>query len=98
MAATSQDKTPSKSAIKQLRNEDSTFLQFKMVDGVHPVLRLARLSTNMANLRPASQMAKVDHGPTRFTTSQVSLKLGTQSSYSSETSVIAVSAVAFVNN
>ena len=40
---------------------------------MHPVLRLARLLTNMANLRPASQMAKVDHGPIRFTTSQVSL-------------------------
>ena len=71
MAATRQDETPSKNAIEQLRNEDSTFLQFKMVDGVHPVLRLARPSTNMANRRLASQMVKVDHGLIKFTTSQV---------------------------
>ena len=72
MAATKQDETLSKNAIEQLRNEDSAFLRFKMVDGVHPVLQLARLSTNMENRRPASQMVKVDHGPIRFTTSQVS--------------------------
>ena len=73
MAATRQDETPSKSAIEQLRNEDSRFLQFKMVDGVHPVLRLARRLTNMANRRHVSQMVKVDHGPIRFITLQVSL-------------------------
>ena len=77
MVPTRQDETPSKSVIKQLRNEDSTFLQFNMVDGVHPVLRQLRLSTNMANRRPASQMAKVDHGPIRFTTSQVGYSLET---------------------
>ena len=81
MAATRQDGTPSKSAMKQLRNEDSTFLQFKMVDGVHPVLRLVRLSTNMANRRLVSQMAKVDHGQIRSTTSEVSSTLVLQSSY-----------------
>ena len=71
MAGTRRDSTPSKNAIEQLRNEGSTFLQFKMVDGVHPVLRLPRPSTNMANRRPASQMGKVDRGLIRFTTSQV---------------------------
>ncbi len=62
MAVTGQDKTLSQNAIEQLRNEDSTFSQFKMVDGVQPVLLLPRHSTNMENRLLASRMVKADKG------------------------------------
>ena len=63
--------TLSENAIKQLRDEDFMSLQFKMVDGVHPVHRLLRPSTNMANHLLAGGMVKVGHGPIKFITSQV---------------------------
>lgn len=72
MVVTSQDATLSKNAIEQLRNEDSIFSQFKMVDGVQAVLLLTRHSTNMANRLLASRMVKAGHGLIKFITSMVS--------------------------
>ena len=71
MEITGQDTTLSRNATKRLKNEDSKFSQFKMVDGVQPVHRLSRPSTNMANRLLVSRMVRVDHGPIRFITSPV---------------------------
>ena len=71
MAATGQEATLSKNVTKRLRNEDSTFLPFKMADGVQQVQMLSAPSANMANRLRASRMVRVDHGPIRFITSQV---------------------------
>ena len=71
MAATAQGKTPSKNVIMQPRNEDSTSLLFRMVDGVPPVLQLQRPSTNTENRRPANWMVKVDLEPIKCTSLKV---------------------------
>lgn len=71
MVTTRQETTPSQNAIVQLRNVDSTFLLFEMVDGVRPMVLLPTRSTHMADRRVANQMAKVDHWLIKSITSLV---------------------------
>lgn len=71
MVTTRQETTPSQNAIVQLRNVDSTFLLFEIVDGVRPMLLLPTRSTHMADRRVVNQMAKVDHWPIKSITSLV---------------------------
>ena len=68
-----QDKTPSKNVTKQQRKEISVCLQFSMEDGVHPVPQHTKPLTRTVGLQPVAQMAKEEDGPTKYTTSQVSL-------------------------
>ena len=70
-----QGKMQSKNATKQQKHEISASLQFKMEDGAHPVLQRIRPLTNTEDLQPVGLKARADHGPIRYTISQVSVKM-----------------------
>ena len=62
-----------KNATKQQKHEISASLQFRMEDGAHPVLQRTRPLTNTEDLQPVGLKARADHGPIRYTISQVSV-------------------------
>ena len=67
------ERTPLQSAPWLQYEKDTRCLQFKMEDGAHPVLQRIRPLTNMEDLQPVGLKAKADHGPIRYTISQVSV-------------------------
>ena len=66
-------RTPLQSALWLPCEKDTRCLHFKMVDGTHPVLQRTRPLTNTEDLQPVGLKARADHGPIRYTISQVSV-------------------------
>ena len=72
MVLTEHVRMPKLSALQRRGEEASTCSHFNMADGVQPVLRQKRHSTNMARAATAKMTVKAALGQTMFTSLKVS--------------------------
>ena len=69
------ERTPLPSAPRLQCEKDTECLQFRMVDGVQPVLQRHRPMTSTESRQIVSLMVKVDHGQIKFMLSQVIISI-----------------------